>query len=112
MSRDSAEAKRWLRELRRDAGLTQKQLGELVDRDARVILNAESQTSGWPGGFTLLRMLQELGAVEDAPAPAESPLARLEEKVDEALNGISNVLELLREPPGESDAGAPGGSRL
>ena len=110
MINDQLKAKRWLRDLRQASGLTQKQLGELVGRDTRVILNAESETSGWPGGFTLLRMLQELGVVEDAPAPADSPLARLEEKVDEALSGISDLIELLHEPPGESDAGAPRGS--
>ena len=109
MDASEREAKRWLRELRNRSHLSQRALGELVGVDRRTILNAESEgdDAGWPHGFTLLRILQELGAVREAPAPSDSPLARLEEKVDESLSGIADVLDLLREAPGESgeDAG-------
>ncbi len=112
MDASELEAKRWLRKLREGNELSQRALGELVGVDRRTILNAESEgdDAGWPHGFTLLRMLQELGAVVDAPAPTETPLARLEEKVDETLTGIADVLDLLRGAPGQSAVGAPTGT--
>ena len=91
------EAKTWLRSLRVEAGLSQRALAELVDVDTRTVLNAESVKSGWPGGFTLLRMLQELGAVEGAPAPADSPLARLEAAVAATADATAQSLEAIAE---------------
>lgn len=107
------EAKRWLRRLREDAELSQAALAEIVGVDRKTIINAESEQEGkgLPHGFTLLRILQELGVIASAPSSADRPLGRLEEKVDEALGGIADVLELLREPPSESDAGVPRESR-
>jgi len=97
-----------LRRLREERGLSQAALAELVGVDRRTILNAESERdeTGLPQGFTLLRILRALGALESAPAARDSPLARIEEKLDAALVGIADALDLLREAPSESGAGA------
>lgn len=82
-------------------------MAEIVGVDRKTILNAESEKEGTslPHGLTLLRILRELGAVQDAPAQSDLPLARVEGKVDAALVGIADILDLLREAPGESGAG-------
>lgn len=100
---EEREAKRWLRHLREERGLSQAALAEIVGVDRRTIHNAESEReeTGLPQGLNLLRILRELGAVADAPGPSDRPLERLEEKVDEALGALGDVLELLRgAPPG------------
>lgn len=92
-------AKHWLRELRSKSGLSQRALAELVGTSRRTILNAESikEDAGWPNGFTLYRMLQELGAVEDSPTPGDSPVARVEAKVDGLAKTLDDVAAIVRE---------------
>lgn len=91
------EAKAWLRALRKEQGYTQKELAELVDRNSRTILDAEKPGAGWPGGFTLLRMLQVLGALKDFPGEADSPLARLEATVSRTGSATEASLHELAE---------------
>lgn len=74
-----------------------------------------------PSGPSLLRLIH--AATDRAPlamrkaAERTSPatqtrahLESLEEKADEALTGIANILDLLRGAPGQSGAGAQEGS--
>ena len=99
MKAEELATKRWLRQLREASGLSQAALAEAVGTSRRTVLNAESERedAGWPNGFTLLRMLQELGAVTDAPAPAATPLARLEAGVAELADDTGRSLEAIAE---------------
>ncbi len=99
MKGDEIAAKQWLRQLRKASGLSQAALAEAVGTSRRTVLNAESERedAGWPNGFTLLRMLQELGAVTDAPSIADSPLARLEEAAAESAEQTARSFEALAE---------------
>lgn len=87
------EAKAWLRQLRVEHGYTQKELGTLVGVSDRVILEAEKPGAGWPGGFTVLRMLQELGVVAGVHGQTRSPLANLEAMVAEGAEQTARSLE-------------------
>lgn len=89
------EAKAWLRQLRIEHGYTQKELGEAVGVSDRVILEAEKPGAGWPGGFTVLRMLQELGVVAGVPEQARSPLAELEAEVAALRDLVAQGFEHL-----------------
>lgn len=97
-----AEAKAWLRRLREEQGYTQKELAEKVGKSERTILEAEKPGSSFPGGFTLLRMLQVLGALEGFPDQPESPLQSLRDEVflgmDALARGIARIEERLDAP--------------
>ena len=99
MRTDEIAAKRWLRGLRETSGLSQAALAEAVGTSRRTILNAESERedAGWPNGFTLFRMLQELGAVADGPAHSDSPLAKLEAVVIASADATARSLESIAE---------------
>lgn len=107
MRDDEIAAKRWLRQLRDDSGLSQAALAEAVGTSRRTVLNAESERedAGWPNGFTLLRMLQELGVVTGAAVQTDRPLARLEASVAESVALTREAIQLLREARGQADGG-------
>lgn len=77
--------KKWLRELRAQAELTQTELAEIVEVDDKTIKNMEKDGASLPQGFTMIRILRALGAVADAPERLQSPLElrlqALEERV-------------------------------
>lgn len=95
---DTATVKQWLRELRRQAGLSQRDVAAAVGVSLKTIHNAEAADQGMPAGLTMLRMLREYGAVADAPvgdSPLEARLRSLEEKVRETVDLTREALVLL-----------------
>lgn len=83
-----------------ELGVTRKTISNMLNPDVDAFGN----------GFTMLRYLRLVGALASAPEPsrATSRLAGLEEKCDEVLGGIGDILELLAAPR-ESGANAQEG---
>ena len=104
------QASELLKEMRKRTGLTQKQLGQAVGVNERTIMDGENVgMTRIPEGLTVLRVLEVADALPIAVEERKSPLATIEEKVDEILSGIGDVLALLDSD--EGDAGAQGESR-
>lgn len=105
MKEDERELKQWLVALLPEGWSRQDVADELrVERKTvSSMLNPNSPSFGQ--GRTLIRYLQLVGGLQKAPAPsATSRLGALEAKVDLALVGVGDILDLLREAPGESGA--------
>lgn len=106
MDDSKTDVKNLLRALRSQSGLSQKELALAVGTSTRTIHNAESLTEGMPEGLTMLRMLQALGAVVDAPKPPQTQieihLRSLEdligvqgEATTRALDGVAEEVRAL-----------------
>lgn len=72
-------------------GVTRKTISGMLNPDK----------AGFANGLTMLRYLQLVGAVDEAPetSPAASRLAELEEQVRESVALTREALELLRAMP-------------
>lgn len=99
---DLLTVKRWLKTLREEHGLTQKELGQAIGRHARTVINAEDESEpALPQGWAFYLMLRELGVLLDAP-PASQPtvsdrLAALEAQVAEGAKEVVLSLQDLAE---------------
>lgn len=100
---DIDAVKRWLRDRRDAAGLTQEELATFMNASTRVVLNAEKEgdpKAGLPRGYPFSRMLQRLGAVvPEAPVPAgptlHDRLAAIEARVEkDAFSTATSLLAL------------------
>lgn len=103
--------KLWLAELRKAQGWERGDVAEMLGTSSESIKNWELPSRGFANGFTLIRYLRLLGVLADE-APVTTPgldrLAALEEKVDEALAGIGDILAVVTH--GEDGADAQEGS--
>lgn len=89
-------AKRWMRGLREARGYTQAELAALAGTSTRTVLNLEAAGSSFPNGWTMLRLLQELGAVADAPAaPPDGLDARLQSLEEQVARGFEKNVRAL-----------------
>lgn len=101
------ELKAWLRVLRESQNWSQVDVAEMLSVSRETIGGLENEKKGFSNGFTLIRYLKLLGVLS-AEAPVTTPglgrLAALEEKTDEALAGIADILALLGRGEGGANA--------
>lgn len=104
---DKRQTKAWLVELRKAQGWERGDVAEMLGTSTDTIKNWELPSRGFANGLPLMRYLRLLGVLSDeAPVttPGLSRLAALEEKADEALGGIADILALLRHDAVDANA--------
>lgn len=91
------EAKIWLRELRAAAKKTQADVADQLEVSTRTIQNMENPKYGFPNGYTMLRYLDAIGAIQ---APTEAPPPESEEAFLERVEALTlEVRRRLRPAP-------------